>query len=108
LLAITRRFAGENEYRLTEGAEEALRRTFDSAQRGEGFGNARYARTIFEQALNAQALRLAGVSGRALEELEPEELMRIEAEDVLSAARALGEGDELPPRSAWFRRRRAS
>jgi hypothetical protein len=34
--------------------------------------------------------------------------MRIEAEDVLSAARALGEGDELPPRSAWFRRRRAS
>ena len=108
LLAITRRFAGENEYRLTEGAEVALQRTFDSAQRGEGFGNARYARTIFEQALNAQALRLAGVSGRALEELEPEELMRIEAEDVLSAARALGEGDELPPRSAWFRRRRAS
>ena len=108
LLAITRRFAGENEYRLTDGAEEALRRTFDSAQRGEGFGNARYARTIFEQALNAQALRLAGVSGRALEELEPEELMRIEAEDVLSAARALGEGDELPPRSAWVRRRRVS
>jgi stage V sporulation protein K len=107
LLSITRRFAGDNEYRLTEGAEEALRRTFDSAQRGEGFGNARYARTIFEQALNAQALRLAGVSGRALEELEPAELMRVEAEDVLSAARALGEGDELPPRSAWFRRRRA-
>jgi type VII secretion ATPase EccA len=108
LLAITRRFAGESEYRLTEDAERALRRIFDAAQRGEGFGNARYARTIFEQALNAQALRLAGVSGRALEELEAEELMRLEAEDVLAAARALGEGDELPPRSAWFRRRRVS
>jgi stage V sporulation protein K len=108
LLAITRRFGGESEYRLTEDAERALRRIFDAAQRGEGFGNARYARTIFEQALNAQALRLAGVSGRALEELEAEELMRLEADDVLAAARALGEGDELPPRSAWFRRRRVS
>jgi hypothetical protein len=34
--------------------------------------------------------------------------MCIEADDVLAAARALGEGGELPPRAAWFRRRRAS
>jgi stage V sporulation protein K len=109
LLAITRRFAAESEYRLTEGAEAALHRIFDGAQRGEGFGNARYARTIFEQALNAQALRLAGVAGRALEELDAEELMRLEAEDVMAAARALGEGAELPARPPWFRRnRRAS
>ena len=104
LLAITRRFAAESEYVLTEGAEAELRRTFDGVQRGEGFGNARYARTIFEQALNAQALRLAGVTGRALSELDAEELMRLEAEDVLGAARALGEGTELPPRATWFRR----
>jgi type VII secretion ATPase EccA len=104
LLAITRRFAAESEYVLTEGAEGALRRTFDGAQRGEGFGNARYARTIFEQALNAQALRLAGVTGRALSELDADELMRLEADDVLGAARALGEGAELPPRATWFRR----
>ena len=106
LLAITSRVRGRERVPADEGAEEALRRTFDRRERGEGFGNARYARTIFEQALNAQALRLAGVSGRSLEELEPEELMRVEAEDVLAAARALGEGDELPPRSTWFRRRR--
>src|SRR6187551_1254277 len=81
LLAITRRFAGENEYRLTAGAEEALRRTFDSAQRGEGFGNARYARTIFEQALNAQALRLAGVEGRDLAELERDDVTTLTADD---------------------------
>ena len=104
LLAITQRFAAESEYLLTDSAEAALRRTFDGAQRGEGFGNARYARTIFEQALNAQALRLAGVTGRALSELDAEELMRLEADDVLGAARALGEGSELPPRATWFRR----
>jgi stage V sporulation protein K len=108
LLAITRKFAADYAYALTDGAEQTLRAVFEGAQRGEGFGNARYARTIFEQALNAQALRLAGVTGRALEELEPVELMRLEADDVLAAARALGEGDQLPPRSAWFRRRRAS
>ena len=34
--------------------------------RGEGFGNARFARTLFEQALNAQALRLARRRGRRL------------------------------------------
>ncbi len=107
LLAITRKFAADYAYALTEGAEQALRTVFDGAQRGEGFGNARYARTIFEQALNAQALRLAGVAGAALEHLTAEELMRVEAADVLAAARALGEGGELPPRPAWFRRRRA-
>jgi stage V sporulation protein K len=107
LQEITRRFASEAEYRLTPDAQQALERIFNSAQRGEGFGNARYARTIFEQSLNAQALRLAGATGRALEDLEPSELMTVEAEDMLSAARALGEGDELPPRTAFFRRRRS-
>jgi hypothetical protein len=34
--------------------------------------------------------------------------MRVEADDVLAATRALGEGGELPPRPAWFRRRRVS
>src|SRR5438874_1555266 len=57
LLAITERFARENEYRLATGAESALRGIFDGAVRGEGFGNARFARTIFEQALNTHALR---------------------------------------------------
>ena len=106
LLAITNGFAREHEYRLTPEAHQALRRVFDSAQRGEGFGNARYARTIFEQALNAQALRLSTLTGRPLEELDAAELTVVEADDVSVAARALGEGDELPARPAIFRRRR--
>jgi type VII secretion ATPase EccA len=103
LLAITAKFAGENEYVLTEDAVEALRRVFDQARRGEGFGNARFARTIFEQALNTQALRLAAVSGQMLEQLEPEELMRLTGDDVSAAARALGEGEQASNRRRRWR-----
>ncbi len=109
LLRITQKFARENEYTLGEGAEEALREIFEGAKRGEGFGNARYARTIFEQSLNTQALRLAGVRGTELDDLDAVELMRLQPEDVLAAARGLGEepeGDE--PRQFFRRRRRAS
>ena len=55
-------------------AEGTLARIFAGAERGEGFGNARFARTLFEQALNAQALRLARLEGRALEQLDRREL----------------------------------
>jgi len=109
LLAITRKFGVDYQYELAAGAEDALQGIFDGAKRGEGFGNARFARTIFEQALNAQALRLAGASGTSLEELDAEELTTLTAEDVLAAARSLGEGgaevggEKPPPR--WFRRR---
>src|ERR671937_801248 len=53
LLLIARKFAADNGYVLADTAEEELGRIFAQAHRGEGFGNARYARTIFEQALNA-------------------------------------------------------
>ena len=36
-----------------------LAATLDGVTHGEGFGNAPFARTLFEQALNAQALPLA-------------------------------------------------
>src|SRR3954468_14555385 len=60
LVAITRRFADENGYVLDEEAGAALGRILGGRTRGETFGNARYARTLFEQALNAQAVRLQG------------------------------------------------
>jgi type VII secretion ATPase EccA len=105
LVAITNRFAGENEYRLAEGAEGELRRIFERAPRGQGFGNARYARTIFEQALNAQALRLAGPSGDRLERLDAVTLASLTADDFAAAARALGEGAAIrPPRRRLWRR----
>jgi stage V sporulation protein K len=101
LIAIAERFAREYEYQLGAGAAEALRSIFDGAARSEGFGNARYARTIFEQALNTQALRLAGRDS----DVTVTDLTTLEAEDVFAAARALGEepAGEAP---RLFRRRR--
>src|SRR5436190_10766577 len=74
LVAIFRRFAADAEYTLGEGAEEDLRDIFVHAERDEGFGNARFARTLFEQSLNAQALRLADAG--VVEDLSHDELMR--------------------------------
>jgi stage V sporulation protein K len=107
LVRITQKLAGEYEYTLDDGAKEALRTILAGASRGEGFGNARFARTLFEQALNAQALRLARVEGSELADLERSELMTLRAPDLEAAARALGE--EAAPESArpgLFRRRR--
>jgi stage V sporulation protein K len=103
LVAITQKFASENEYVLADDAVAVLRRIFDSAQRGEGFGNARYARTIFEQALNAQALRLVGAAS-AVEELEPGELVRLTESDIAAAARAHGQAPDPaePRRRRWW------
>jgi stage V sporulation protein K len=106
LVAITARLAAEYEYTLDEGAEEVLRRILGGAERGEGFGNARFSRTLFEQALNAQALRLAGVEGAEPAELERSELMTLRGDDFLAAARALGEEPRVEqPRGTFWRRR---
>jgi AAA+ superfamily predicted ATPase len=102
LVAITHGFAGEQEYVVPPESERELRPVLEAVQRGEGFGNARLARTLLEQALNAQALRLARAEGRALEELEAAELMRLEPQDVVAAARALGE-EPGPRRQRWRR-----
>jgi stage V sporulation protein K len=107
LVAITERLAGEYEYTLDIGAADALRQILGGAARGEGFGNGRFSRTLFEQALNAQALRLAGVQGAELAELERLELMTLRDEDFLAAARALGEEPGVEePRAGFLRRRR--
>jgi type VII secretion ATPase EccA len=101
LVEIAKRLASEHEYELGPGAEETLHRILGGAVRGERFGNARFARTLFEQALNRQALRLARVEGRALEELDLEAVTTLTAEDLLEAARTLGEQPQ-PRRRRWL------
>src|SRR5919201_3678707 len=91
LLGITRTFAREIEYVLGEAAPEAVRTILAGAARGERFGNARFARTLFEQALNAQALRLAGARGDEVAGLDREQLITLRPEDFVAAARRLGE-----------------
>jgi hypothetical protein len=106
LLAITRKFADDSEYVLGDGATETLRGIFDGSRRGESFGNARFARTIFEQSLNAQALRLA--DGAGMEHHGPDALKELTAEDFAAAARALGEEPAQAGTASWFRRRRGA
>ncbi len=102
LVAITKKFATDSEYRFDEGAVETLRRILEGAKRGERFGNARYARTLFEQSLSQHALRLAG----RIDEIGTDELITLTADDVAAGARALGEEPEPErPRGGLFRRR---
>jgi type VII secretion ATPase EccA len=105
LLEITRSIAARNEYSLAPDAEAELRRIFGGVKRGEGFGNARFARTLFEQALNTQAMRLAHEDGAALDALGTTELMALHAPDLVAAARALGEESSFSPRRRWGRLR---
>ncbi len=104
LLQITAKFLAENEYHFGEGALDTLRRILAAPKRGEGFGNARFARTLFEQALNAQALRLAQVTGDQLADLQREELMTLRSEDFLAAARAIGEEPAEASKQSFWRR----
>jgi stage V sporulation protein K len=107
LLAITEEFVRRNEYELTPDAGDLLRLIFDGVKRSEGFGNARFARTLFEQALNAQALRLAGTDGEPVRTLAPEDLMTLTAADFEHAARVLGEAPLRQSPETWWRRARS-
>jgi SpoVK/Ycf46/Vps4 family AAA+-type ATPase len=102
LVEIFGRFASEAQYTLGEGTPDALRSIFAGAGRDDSFGNARFARTLFEQALNAQALRLGEGD---VERLSEDELKCLKPADLLAGARALGE-EPPAPRPAWFGRRR--
>jgi SpoVK/Ycf46/Vps4 family AAA+-type ATPase len=102
LVEIFHRFAAEAEYTVGEGGDGALAAIFHNAERDESFGNARFARTLFEQALNAQALRLGE---QDVDSLGPDELQCLTPEDLAAGARALGENPAQPRRGGWFTRR---
>ena len=102
LVEIFARFARDAEYTLGDGVPDTLAAILGNAERSETFGNARFARTLFEQSLNAQALRLAEGD---VERLETDELMCLTVADVTAGARAIGEAPDAP-RAGWFSRRR--
>lgn len=59
LVAITQKLVDDADYRLEDGTEKTIARILQGATRNEAFGNARYARNLFEQAINQQAVRLS-------------------------------------------------
>ena len=78
---------GDADYRLGPGVHAILSVIFQGAVRHDGFGNARYSRTLFEQAIHRQALRLSGRTD--LNGLERHELTTLDGEDFAEAARLL-------------------
>ena len=88
LVAIIRKHAADADYSIAADADDALRAIFGRARHQSGFGNARFARTLFEQAINRQALRLgdeAGVGASA--RLSRDELLTITGADIVAAAK---------------------
>ncbi|MCP3934022.1 MAG: AAA family ATPase [Actinomycetia bacterium] len=59
LVAILAKMAADTDYQLDEHALPTARVIFESVVRSEDFGNGRYVRNLFEQAMNRHALRLA-------------------------------------------------
>lgn len=90
LVEITRKFAADAEYTLGEGAAETLEAIFASATRSENFGNARYARNLFETAITRHALRLAG-DDLAVDDHDRAMLSTITAADFVAAARVIAQ-----------------
>ena len=65
-----------------------------NAVRNEGFGNARWARNLFEHALSCQALRLTGSSGSLADtmradNIEKSRLSVLEPADFIEAAKRM-------------------
>ena len=86
LVEITRGMAHDAEYRFGDGVDDVLTVIFDKAHRDAAFGNGRYARTLFEQAINRQALRLAG---DGLADVDRDALSVLTSNDFASAATLL-------------------
>lgn len=87
LVSITEKVAAEGDYRLGVGTHDALFQIFDRMVRNERFGNARVSRNLFEQAINAQALRLTRVTHANA--LGADVVSTLEAEDFVEAAKRL-------------------
>ncbi|OMQ16807.1 AAA family ATPase [Modestobacter sp. VKM Ac-2676] len=91
LEAIFTSIVAQHEYVLEPGAEVTLRRTLAGLGSGGESGNARFARTLFEQALNRQALRLTRDNGRSVDALDRADVSTLAASDLAEAVRTLGE-----------------
>lgn len=79
LVSIFKRFAQNSQYQFGKGAEDAVRQIMERAvaHKDRHFGNGRFARNVFEKAIERQALRLASIgqlTKEMLQELLPEDI----------------------------------
>jgi stage V sporulation protein K len=85
LVAITENMARASDYVLGPTVHDALVLVFESIVRDERFGNARISRNLFEQAINAQAMRLT--EGGAAHSLNAAAVSKLDASDFLDGAK---------------------
>ena len=81
LADIFKMYMKKNQYTLSKDAEEYLKERFEYAvaHKDRNFGNARYARNVFEKSIQAQANRLAGESN-----LDKDKLTELTVDDLES------------------------
>ena len=79
LADIFKMYMKKNQYTLSKDAEEYLKERFEYAvaHKDRNFGNARYARNVFEKSIQAQANRLAGESN-----LDKDKLTELTVDDL--------------------------
>ncbi|MFB7290951.1 right-handed parallel beta-helix repeat-containing protein [Actinacidiphila glaucinigra] len=77
LVSIVEYQAAEHQYELTPTAREELTRLFEVLPRGEGFGNGRSARQMFQEMTERQAQRVA-----ELDDPTADQLMALEVHDL--------------------------
>jgi hypothetical protein len=82
LIRIVAQLADRHQYRLAETTRAALPAYFEELARGEGFGNGRTARQVFQLMTERQAQRVADLPFSSTEDLMtvlPEDLPAIES-----------------------------
>ncbi|MEU4289092.1 hypothetical protein AB0E63_12805 [Kribbella sp. NPDC026596] len=77
LVAIVEYQAREHQYELSGDARTALAELFEQLPRGEGFGNGRSARQIFQAMTERQAHRLSDLTAPT-----PAQLVSLESADL--------------------------
>ncbi|MEX5631807.1 AAA family ATPase [Parafrankia sp. FMc2] len=80
LVAIFEELARGGGYEVDGASMQVLRRHFDGIDRGETFGNGRYARQLLERSITRQASRLRGLS-----DLTTDDLRQLLALDITAA-----------------------
>ena len=89
LLAIVDAIGAKGRYTLDDGGRAAVRRWLAAQPRGDGFGNGRLARNLFEAAVANQATRLV-----ALDHPSDEQLMTLTAADIPAADVPVAQPDD--------------
>ncbi len=92
LVEIMKKIASEADYTIASDAEPTLGAIFEGAVKTRRFANGRYARTLFEQSINRQALRLSSSAAMDSSSLDKQTLTTITSVDIKEASRLVDLG----------------